>query len=202
MRRIMSLALLDWRRTIAALYADVRSNAERDPQGTLARFRAGRDRLFREHPESPLPPEARAAFRGLRSWPHDPALRFEAVVEPLPPELRVATSLVGEDFPLQRIGRVRLPIGTLDVFWIAVYGGGIFLPFRDATAGAETYGAGRYLLDTVKGADLGGSGDRLILDFNYAYHPSCAYDPRWSCPLAPPGNHLAMPIRAGERLAG
>ncbi len=95
---------------------------------------------------------------------------------------------------------MRLPIGELDVYWIAVYGGGVFIPFRDATSGSETYGAGRYLLDTIKGADLGGSGDRLVLDFNYAYHPSCAYDPRWSCPLAPPANRLESAVRVGERL--
>ncbi len=196
----MSLTLLDWRRRVAALYADVRANAAADPIGSLARFRAGRDRLFREHPDSPLAPERRAAFAGVPYWPHDPALRFEAVVEPLPPEPAVVASLTGEEFPLERIGRVRLPVGDLDVYWIAVYGGGVFVPFRDATAGTETYGAGRYLLDTVKGADLGSSGDRLVLDFNYAYHPSCAYDPRWSCPLAPRANWLTVPIRAGERL--
>jgi uncharacterized protein len=198
----MSLSLLDWRRSIAALYADVRATSAHDPEAALARFRAGRDRLFREHPDSPLPPEGRATFTGLQCWPYDPALRFEAVVEPMPAELRSATSLTGEEFRLERIGRVRLPVGDLEVYWIAVYGGGVFLPFRDATAGRETYAAGRYLLDTIKGADLGGSGDRLILDFNYAYHPSCAYDPRWSCPLAPPANRLELPIRAGERLPG
>jgi hypothetical protein len=196
----VSLSLLYWRRTVAALYADVRANADRDPEITLARFRAGRNRLFGEHRDSPLPAAERAAFTGLPYWPHDPALRFEADVVPAPPLHLVAASLAGDPYPLERIGCVRLPVGDLDVFWIDVYGGGVFVPFRDATAGAETYGAGRYLLDTVKGADLGGSGSRLILDFNYAYHPSCAYDPRWSCPLAPPGNHLARPIRAGERL--
>lgn len=196
----MSLTLLDWRRSVAALYADVRRDAARDPDGALLRFRAARDRLFRDHPDSPLPRDGRGGFAGLRHWPRDPVLRFEAIVEPLAPEPATATSLAGESFPLERIGRVRLPVGDLDVYWIAVYGGGIFVPFRDATAGRETYGAGRYLLDTVKGADLGGAGDRLVLDFNYAYHPSCAYDPRWSCPLAPPANHLAVPIRAGERL--
>lgn len=196
----MSLTLLDWRRRVAALYADARRDAVADPDGALARFRSGRDRLFREHPDSPLPAERRAGFAGIPYWPRDPALRFEAVVEPLPPEPRSATSVTGEAFPLERIGRVRLPFGELDVYWIAVYGGGIFVPFRDATAGRETYGAGRYLLDTVKGADLGGSGDRLVLDFNYAYHPSCAYDARWSCPLAPPTSRLDVRIEAGERL--
>ncbi len=196
----MSMTLLDWRRRVAAMYAEVRASAERDPAGAAGRFRVERDRLFREHPESPLPPEARAGFRGIPYWSYDPALRFAADVEPLPAEPVTVTSLTGEDFGLQRIGRVRLPIGVLQVYWIAAYGGGAFIPFRDATSGAETYGAGRYLLDTVKGADLGGSGDRLVLDFNYAYHPSCAYDPRWSCPLAPPANRLAVAVRAGERL--
>jgi uncharacterized protein len=75
----------------------------------------------------------------------------------------------------------------------------VFVPFADATAGDETYGAGRYLLDTVKGADLGTDGGRLVLDFNLAYNPSCSYDPRWSCPLAPPPNRLAVAVRMGER---
>jgi uncharacterized protein len=194
------MTLLEWRRAVAALYADVRRTGQADPAGALRRFRAGRDDLFRDHPDSPLTPEARRAFAGLRYWPHDPGLRFEAIVEPVPPARLAAASLTGEPFALERIGLVALPVGTLEVYWIDVYGGGVFVPFRDATAGQETYGAGRYLLDTVKGADLGGSGDRLVLDFNYAYHPSCAYDPRWSCPLAPPPNRLSVPIRAGERL--
>jgi uncharacterized protein (DUF1684 family) len=196
----VSLQLLDWRRAVAELYRAARADAERDPDGALDRFRAGRDLLFASHPESPIPAEERAAFHGLPYWPHDPALRFEAVVEAAPAERLAATSLSSEAFPLERIGRVRLPVGDLDVYWIDTYGGGVFLPFRDATSGSSTYGAGRYLLDTVKGADLGGVGGHLVVDFNYAYHPSCAYDPRWSCPLAPRANWLSVPIEAGERL--
>ncbi len=196
----MSMTLLGWRRAVADLYSDARAASAADPSGALRRFRAGRDDLFRDHPDTPLTPEARRAFTGLPYWPHDPGLRFEVAVEPLPAARTVATAITGESFALDRIGRVSLPVGTLEVYWIAGYGGGVFVPFRDATAGTESYGAGRYLLDTIKGADLGGSGDRLVLDFNYAYHPSCAYDPRWSCPLAPPANRLTMPIRAGERL--
>jgi uncharacterized protein (DUF1684 family) len=112
-----------------------------------------------------------------------------------------ATSVTGQTFALERIGRVHLPFGMLEVYWLAVYGGGVFIPFRDGTSGTETYGAGRYLLDTIKGADLGGTGDRLVLDFNYAYHPSCFYSDEWACPLAPPGNTLPGPIEAGERIA-
>jgi uncharacterized protein (DUF1684 family) len=85
---------------------------------------------------------------------------------------------------------------------MAGYAGGLFLPFRDATNGTETYGAGRYLLDAAKSADLGGDPERrsLILDFNFAFQPSCAFDPRWSCPLSPPENRLDLRIEAGERL--
>ncbi len=195
----MSLTLLDWRRSVAAMYGDVRRDASHDPEGALGRFRASRDRLFAGHPDSPLPAD-RGGFAGLPYWPYRADLRFEVPLEPARPERLLAVSGTGEPFPLDRIGRIALPLGTLDVYWIAVYGGGVFLPFRDATAGHETYGAGRYLLDTMKGADLGGSEGRLVVDFNYAYHPSCAYDPRWSCPLAPPANHLEVRVEAGERL--
>ena len=195
----MSLTLLDWRRQVFSAYAAVRADADRNPDGALAAFRASRERLIRDHPQSPIQPNKRDAFHGLDHWPRDPALRFEAVVEPAEPERLIAHSLDGDPYPLDRIGRVRLPVGELEVYWIEVYGGGVFVPFRDATSGRESYGAGRYLLDTIKGADLGGEGDRLILDFNYAYYPSCAYDPRWSCPLAPAANWLQVPIRAGER---
>jgi uncharacterized protein len=195
----MLLDLLDWRRTVFAMYAAVRAGVERDPEGTLAAFRAARERLIRAHPQSPIRAEQRATFAGLEHWPYDPELRLEATVDPVDHERLIAHSLDGDPYPLDRIGRVRLPFGKLEVYWIQVYGGGVFIPFRDATSGTESYGAGRYLLDTIKGADLGGTDDRLVLDFNYAYNPSCAYDPRWSCPLAPAANWLRVPIRAGER---
>ena len=137
----MSLTLLDWRRRVAALYADVRATSAADPEGALVRFRAGRDALFAAHPGSPLSPEA---FRPLPYAPHDPGLRFEAAVDAdvEPVRLRVATS-DGAPFAMERIGRVRLPaVGDLDVWWLLAYGGGLFLPFRDATAGDTTYGAG------------------------------------------------------------
>ena len=113
----------------------------------------------------------------------------------------------GGAFRVRRIGVVRPggPLGdaALPVLWIEGYGNGLFLPFRDATNGDRTYGAGRYLLDTVKGADQGGrrGGGTLTLDFNLAYHPSCAHDPRWVCPLAPPASRLAIPAPVGERSA-
>jgi uncharacterized protein len=88
----------------------------------------------------------------------------------------------------------------LNLYWFRSYGGGLFLSFRDSTSGKQTYGGCRYLLDTVKGADLGASDGRLVLDFNFAYQPSCSYDPRWICPLAPAANRMTVAVLAGERL--
>ncbi|CCG01542.1 DUF1684 domain-containing protein [Blastococcus saxobsidens] len=195
----MTLSLLDWRRRVAALHAAVRDTA--DPEAGWRRWRDGRDELFAGHPQSPLDTAARAAFTGLPHAPYEPALRFEPVVEPAAPlRLEVPTAADGV-VPLERIGAVTLPgVGRLDVWWVALYGGGVFLPLRDGSAGDTTYGGGRYLLDTVKGADLGGNDDRLVVDLNFAYHPSCAYDPRWSCPLAPEGNRVGAAVAAGELL--
>lgn len=198
----MSLAVLDWRRRVAALYAEVR--AAGDPAAAHARWRAGRDELLARHPASPVPPAARAGFPGAVVAPYDPAFRFEVVVRrDLPPARIAVPTATDGTVPFERIGRVDLPgLGDLDVWWLASYGGGVFLPVRDALAGTSTYGGGRYLLDTVKGADLGGAGDVLVVDLNFAYQPSCAYDPSWSCPLAPPGNTLAGPVPVGELLPG
>jgi uncharacterized protein (DUF1684 family) len=194
-----SLSLLDWRRRVHALYADVRASA--DPAAAHERWRLGRDELLATHPDSPLLPEDRATFTGLPVAPYDPALRFEAVVQAaVPHRFEVPTGTDGV-VPFDRIGSVRLgDLGSLDVWWLGSYGGGVFLPVKDALAGTETYGGGRYLLDTVKGADLGGDvrDGLLVVDLNFAYNPSCAYDPAWACPLAPAGNTLTVPTRAGE----
>jgi uncharacterized protein (DUF1684 family) len=195
----VSLTLLDWRRRTAALYAAARSAA--DPETGWQLWRDGRDELFADHPDSPLDETARASFRGLPFAPYDPALRFEVLLEPAEPQRLDVPTAVDGVVPFDRIGTADLgTLGRLDVWWLGSYGGGVFLPLRDGSAGATTYGGGRYLLDTVKGADLGTAGDRLVLDLNFAYHPSCTYDPRWSCPLAPEGNRIATAVAAGEQL--
>ena len=204
------LTLADWRRRVAALYAEVRAMAAQDPAVALAHWRAAREWLLREHPQSPVPVADRGGFRSLH-FDHDPRLRFTVRVEPAPPPDPAAPALAlpnsgGDTLSFTRIGEVRLPFPEgerrLSVFWIAGYAGGLFIPFRDATNGTETYGAGRYLVDAAKSFDLGATDDgELILDFNFATQPSCAFDPRWACPLAPPENRLDIPIRAGERLA-
>jgi uncharacterized protein (DUF1684 family) len=197
------LSLLDWRRRVHALYAQVR--AAPDPAAGHALWRAGRDELFATHPQSPLLPDDRAAFTGLPVAPYDPALRFEVALDIAvePDHFEVATGTDGLA-AFDKVGTVQLPgLGSLDVWWLAAYGGGIFLPLRDGLAGRGTYGGGRYVMDTVKGADLGGDpgptgGGTLVVDLNFAYNPSCAYDPAWACPLAPPGNRLAAEVFAGE----
>ncbi len=194
---IPTIDLWDWRRTIADLYADIRRNP--DPVAGWNQWRDTRDRLFAQHPQSPIPPEQRPAYPGIPLFDYNPALRFEIGLTPLP-------DASDEEFPAGEDGVLRMrpfaktqglaePLGgELTLFWITGYGGGVFLPFADATSGRETYGAGRYMLDTIKGADLG-----AVLDFNFAYNPSCAYSDRYICPLAPPANRLPVAIRAGER---
>lgn len=193
-----TLALLDYRRRVSDLYRRVR---EMGPgPDSWAVWREERDVLFREHPQSALEPEDRDGFAGLKYFPYDPDWSFEVSVEPVDDREETIGHSGQGSTPFRRFGRLELPFGeTLELFWLESYGGGVFLPFRDGTSGAETYGGGRYLLDSVKGSDLGGE-ERLVLDFNFAYHPSCVYSNRWSCPLAPAQNHLSTQISAGERL--
>jgi hypothetical protein len=193
-----ALSLLDWRRRVDELYADVRRLSAEDPSEAHRVWRERRDDLFASHDQSPVPD--RAAFKGLSYFPYDAAWRAEVELEPAPAQRLTVQSGTGEDFDLDRLGIVAIPGGTLEVHWIDVYSGGVFVPVHDLTSGRTSYGGGRYVLDTAKGADLGGTGDKLVIDLNFAYSPSCAFDPRWSCPLAPQGNRLFVAVEAGEQL--
>ena len=187
---------------MATLYADVR-DAGGGPDA-WRRWRSIRDELYRSHPQSPIPEADRAGFSGLAAFDHDPAYRVLAEVEPQEPEHGVTGGSAGQTFGATRFGTARFRLLgrdlSLSLLWLDGYAGGLFCSFRDTTSGTETYGAGRYVLDTVKGADLGEEDGKLVLDFNFAFHPSCAFDPRWACPLAPPENRLPVRIEAGERL--
>jgi uncharacterized protein (DUF1684 family) len=199
---MQELELLDWKRRVFGIYAEVRATPE--PSEAWRRWRRTRDELFRTHAQSPLPAATRADFPGLSYFDYDPELRIPAAVEP-GDDARRAIGSSGEDPVLfRRFGTALFELAgehrELALFWLEGYGGGVFLPFADETSGTETYGGGRYLLDTVKGADLGQEAGRLMLDFNFTYNPSCAYDPRWVCPLTPPENRLDITIRAGERI--
>jgi uncharacterized protein len=195
-----TLALLDWKRRVFSLYAAARVL---EPGAGWELWREARDELFRSHPQSPLPPDRRASFEGLEYWPYDPQAHVLAELEDVeaPPQ-PIATSGT-EEILFRPFARASFELHgeplALEVSWLAAYGGGAFLCFRDATSGRESYGGGRYLLDTVKGADLGEDEGRLVLDFNFAYNPSCSYDPGWVCPLAPPANRLPVAVEAGER---
>lgn len=192
------LDLVDWRRRVGDAY--------RLP--SLEAWRAARDRLLRDHPQSPIPPAERASFGGLRWFPVDPTYRVAARLVPADGAL-VEIETGGDDGVIRyrRTGSLQFRLHeedcSLTVLAMIGYGGGLFVPFRDSTSGTETYGGGRYLVDTVKNTDAGcleitaGSPD-VVIDFNYAYHPSCVYSPRWACPLAPAENWLPIPIRAGE----
>jgi uncharacterized protein (DUF1684 family) len=194
------VTLLDWRRRVADMYSSLRMKLPADAPAAHALWRSARDELFRAHPQSPLPRSERDAFHGLPYYDYDPRLAKRAKVRTLPEERYDVGTSTGGVIPFVRFGAVDLDVGSLEVFWLDAYSGGVFLPFRDATAGKTTYGGGRYLLDTAKSADLGAIGDELVLDFNFAYHPSCRYDPKWVCPLAPLGNRLQVAIEAGERM--
>ena len=199
-----TLALLDWRRCIAELYGEIRRAS--DAREAWGIWQSTRAELFRRHPQSPIPEPARDSYAGPHVYPYDEAWRVLADVEPAEPSrIEVPTSR-DEAMVLRRWGVARFRLTrserSLELYWLEGYGGGVFVPFADATSGEETYGAGRYLLDSIKGADLGAQNGRLILDFNFAYQPSCSYDPRWTCPLPPPANRLPVPVRAGERLSG
>jgi len=200
------ITLADWRRTIAGLYARVRESGTGDGAAAAQAFRAARDRLFAHHPQSPIPPARRDAWRGASWFAYDPAWRVSGEFAP-------AGHIAHFEIPLAddgvvrcaRAGTVRFRVreheAQLAVYWFGGYGGGLWVPFTDGTSGDTTYGGGRYLYDTIKGADLGATPASFVLDFNFAYNPSCAYDERWSCPLAPGENRLAFPVTAGERMA-
>jgi hypothetical protein len=199
------LTLAEWRRTVAEHYSAVRAASHGDPARVASTFRAARDLLFREHPDSPIAPDRRSDWPGTKWFPYDPAWRVVATVEPLATRDEFQVDLADDGMlRCARVGRARFAIegraAALALYWLGGYGGGLWLPFLDATSSVETYGGGRYLYDTIKGADLGVGPAAIVLDFNYAYNPSCAYDERWSCPLSPPENRLPFAVNAGERM--
>jgi uncharacterized protein len=199
------IGLWDWRRRIAELYAEIR--AFDDPEIAWRLWRDTRNELFRTHPQSPLDERRRHGFHALALFDYDPA--FRCVVDLAPVAEAPAHAVSGgrdgyvQLIPFARTAGLVDRLGDeLTLYWLGGYGGGVFLPFRDATTGGATFGGGRYLLDGIKGADLGFAAGRAILDFNFAYNPSCAYSARWICPLAPLENTLPVAIHAGERFSG
>jgi uncharacterized protein len=199
------LSLADWRRTVAQLYATARAARVHDAARAAQEFRRDRDRLFAEHHDSPIARARRSAWHGTDWFAYDPAWCVNGTVD-LERNGATFDIVLASDGILHcaRVGTVSFTVdGTrarLALYWLCGYGGGLWLPFADRTNGNGTYAGGRYLYDTIKGADLGARTGELLLDFNYAYNPSCAYDDAWSCPLSPVENRLPFEVRAGERM--
>jgi uncharacterized protein (DUF1684 family) len=196
------LDLVSYRREVAKIHGDVRSSTV-EPEKRWTAYRQAREALFTSHAQSALTQPQKLRFTGLPYYHYDYELRFEVEPVEIPPEI-LELQLKDEGLTrMVRFAEIHFNVlgvqQRLSLYWILRYRGGIFLPFRDATNGEETYGGGRYLLDTVKGADLGRVGSSIVLDFNYSYNPSCAYNAHWHCPLAPPENRLNVPIQAGEQ---
>ncbi len=212
------LDLYDFRLRVKNLYAQRNQAmlAGENPRTVLERFRQEKDALFATHPQSALDQEQREQFTGLRYFPYNPALRFVTTVDTQGEPMRQQITMDAQaSMTMTTIGSLHFSVEdttvSLSLYWLDIYGGGLFLPFRDTTGPNSSYGGGRYLFDTIKGndtlfihaqenraADALHTGARLVLDFNYAYNPSCAYNDRWTCPLAPIENRLTVPIPAGE----
>lgn len=196
--------LLDYRRYVSEMYGRVRASTL-SPEATWLRFRQERDKLFCAHPQSALSEEQKANFTSLDYYDYDPALRFSLPIDnDVEPDV-IELSLPGDGIvKMRRFGKVHFTVAdepvSLSLFWILGYGGGVFLHFRDLTNKTETNGGGRYLLDTIKHADLGNEDANIIIDFNYAYNPSCGYNHRWYCPLFDDENVLPVAIPAGEKM--
>ena len=167
-----------------------------EPVDPLVQARAAKDHLFGHGQESPLTPEQRAAFTGLRYFAPDPAYRFLVRLAPVQGGAKHEIQLSdGKTTEMDPAGTFGFTAGGAEQRLIGYEseGGGVFVPFRDATSGKETYGAGRYVE-----AHPDGHGTYL-LDFNQAYNPYCAYNDAWSCPLPPRENWLTVAIKAGEQ---
>lgn len=196
--------LWGWRQKIADLYYQMRHLE--DPEAAWRMWCDTRGTMFRSHPQSPIEPDEKPKYQGPAIFPYEPSLRLTVeLTAPAEERFSIATGDDGQItvHAFSRTNGLKDKLGgELTLYWIEGYGGGVFLPFADATSGTETYGGGRYLLDTIKGADLGSvrPDHTMVLDFNFAYFPSCAYSARYVCPLAPSGNRLKGAVRAGERI--
>ena len=172
----------------------------------IEEFRKAKDSYFKTSAQSPLTPEQKKDFSGLHYFPENPALRFDLPLERhAEPERVIMQTSTGGTQEYYKVGQVRFKVNgedtALQVYESTDSPGAYFVPFVDATAPVDSYGAGRYLEPEEHHAD------ELVVDFNFAYNPYCAYNDRWSCPFPPPENRLkaegpegrGIRIEAGEK---
>jgi uncharacterized protein (DUF1684 family) len=161
----------------------------------LEDFRKRKDHFIAHDQQSPLTGEQQENFQGLKYYPEDPALRLEIEVEPFAEQQQVQMQTsTGDLRTYARYGRFSFEVDG-ETAELTLFGSphGYFLPFVDANAGSETYGAGRYL-DPEQLPN-----GKFLIDFNLAYNPYCAYNENYSCPLPPAENRLKVAIEAGEK---
>ena len=186
-----ALEIADYRYRVEEIYAEWRRDG--DGRSAWKDWRRRRDLVLATHPQSVKSGDP--DFRQMPFYEYDPSWRLTGTWVDVDPE-------PWGEFHL--VGRLEIHRGdwsaTLNAYWLDTYGGGLFVPFGDQTNGESTYGGGRYLIDSAKGAYLGSVGNHVLMDFNGGYHPSCAHDPAWECPLSPPENRLPIRVEAGERL--
>jgi uncharacterized protein (DUF1684 family) len=197
-------ALVEWREAVSEIYRKVRATHAGDAEGAWRRFRAERDALYKHHGCSALTETEKRDFSGFENYSYDRAFCCVGEVEYDVDETTYTARISEGMLPYRKIATARFiyrgKAQALGVFWLDIYGGGIWIPVGDETNGETTYGGGRYLFDTTKGANLGISADgrKILLDFNFLYPPSCSLNAQWLCPLCPPQNKLPFRIEAGE----
>ena len=192
-----ALSLIDWRIEMAALYHRVSESSSLTDIWQF--FVTERKRLYDTHQQSPM-----REGKSISFFDYDPAFCFEVELNPVD-DIDAQTVDGGND-GLINFQAVALTSGLekhlgkeLTIYQLNQYGGGLFLPFRDDTNQSLSYGGGRYLIDTAKSAWLGLNENRLRLDFNFSYFPSCAHNDRFICPLSPQENRLTVSVFAGEK---
>jgi uncharacterized protein (DUF1684 family) len=195
--------MADWRLQMQSLYAVLR--AFDDPRDGWELWKARYNELLATHPSSPIRKDEKLSFHGISAYDYDPKMRFAVDITDDKGMMQFQDLGVDGHAHFQRLGKtvgLRDALGQeLSVFWMLGYGGGLFLPFRDKSAGFDTFRTGRILIDAVKGADLGLSKEgKLILDFNFAYHPSKMWDDGLDYISVPDENHFGVTIKAGERV--
>lgn len=194
--------LADWRLQMQSLYAVLRAFDE--PKDAWELWAARRNELFATHPSSPLGKQERRTFRGINLFAYNPALRFCVDIKEEKGPLQYQDIGADGSAHFQQIGTtvgLKAALGKeIAVYWMLGYGGGLYVPFRDASNGKTTASGGRILVDAIKGSDLGLTPDgKLILDFNFSYHPSAVWNTLYVTPPSPDDNRFTTEILAGER---
>ena len=161
----------------------------------LTEFRKQKDLFFETDSHSPLTNEQRENFKGLIYFDEDVSLKLELTIEEFSDKEEIQMQTTTGDLQIyKRFGKIKFPVdGKDEELTVFASSHGFFLPFVDAQAGRETYGAGRYLDPPIL------PNGKLLVDFNLAYNPYCAYNELYSCPLPPAENRLKVAIQAGEK---